>query len=61
MPIEIFVDHTGPMTETVAGNALMLRSDRRSRGYDQRQFAESGEIYGTLGKSSERNLKTSPS
>ena len=38
MPIEIFVDHTGPMTATVADNALMLEVLAGADGYDPRQF-----------------------
>ena len=36
MPIEIFVDHTGPMTATVADNALMLEVIAGDDGYDPR-------------------------
>jgi amidase len=39
MPIEIFVDHTGPMTATVADNALMLEVMAGPDGYDPRQFS----------------------
>jgi amidase len=39
MPIEIFVDHTGPMTATVADNALMLEVLAGPDGYDPRQFS----------------------
>lgn len=38
MPIEIYVDHTGPMTATVADNALMLEVLAGADGYDPRQF-----------------------
>ena len=31
MPIEVFVDHTGPMTANVADNALLLEVHRRRR------------------------------
>ncbi len=37
MPIEPFVDHTGPMTATVADNALMLEVMAGVDGYDGRQ------------------------
>jgi amidase len=37
MPIEPFIDHTGPMTATVADNALMLEAMAGSDGYDTRQ------------------------
>jgi amidase len=36
MPIEIFVDHTGPMTATVADNALLLEVIAGDDGYDPR-------------------------
>jgi amidase len=39
MPIEIFLDHTGPMTKTVADNALMLEVIAGADGYDPRQFS----------------------
>src|SRR5258708_27191232 len=39
MPIEIYVDHTGPMTATVADNALLLEVIAGPDGYDPRQFA----------------------
>jgi amidase len=29
MPIEIYIDHTGPITATVADNALLLECARR--------------------------------
>jgi len=38
VPIEIFVDHTGPMTATVADNALMLEVLAGPDGYDSRQI-----------------------
>ncbi|MBS0558857.1 MAG: amidase [Proteobacteria bacterium] len=37
MPIEITVDHTGPMTRTVADNALLLEVIAGPDGYDPRQ------------------------
>jgi amidase len=37
MPIEIYIDHTGPMTANVADNALMLEVLAGSDGYDTRQ------------------------
>jgi len=37
MPIEIFVDHTGPMTANVADNALLLEVLAGPDGYDPRQ------------------------
>jgi len=38
MPIEIFVDHTGPMTADVADNALLLEVLAGPDGYDPRQY-----------------------
>ena len=38
MPIEIYVDHTGPMTATVTDNALMLEVISGPDGYDPRQY-----------------------
>ena len=38
MPIEIYVDHTGPMTNTVADNALLLEVLAGPDGYDPRQY-----------------------
>jgi amidase len=36
MPIEIYVDHTGPMTASVADNALLLEVIAGDDGYDSR-------------------------
>ena len=38
MPIEIYIDHTGPMTNTVEDNALMLEAIAGPDGYDPRQY-----------------------
>jgi amidase len=38
MPIEIYVDHTGPMTATVSDNALLLEVLAGPDGYDSRQI-----------------------
>jgi amidase len=38
MPIEVFVDHTGPMTANVADNALLLEVIAGPDGYDSRQI-----------------------
>ena len=40
MPIEVMVDHTGPMTRNVRDNALMLEVIAGCDGYDPRQFHE---------------------
>ncbi len=39
MPIEITVDHVGPMTASVRDNALLLEVIAGADGYDPRQFA----------------------
>jgi amidase len=39
MPIEIYIDHTGPMTATVRDNALLLEVIAGPDGYDPRQYA----------------------
>lgn len=38
MPIEVYVDHTGPMTKTVADSALLLEVLAGPDGYDPRQY-----------------------
>jgi amidase len=38
MPIEIYKDHTGPITATVADNALLLEVLAGPDGYDPRQY-----------------------
>ena len=51
MPIEIYVDHTGPMTATVADNALMLEVIAGADGYDPRQFSpEGGQVHAGAGR-----------
>jgi len=45
MPIEIFVDHTGPMTASVADNALLLEVIAGDDGYDPRIKAPKVEEY----------------
>jgi amidase len=45
MPIEIFVDHTGPMTSNVADNALLLEVIAGDDGYDPRIKAPKVEDY----------------
>ncbi|HET8747980.1 MAG TPA: amidase [Ramlibacter sp.] len=40
MPIELTLDHTGPMTRTVADNALMLEVLAGPDGLDPRQYAQ---------------------
>ena len=45
MPIEATIDHTGPMTATVADNALMLEVLAGPDGLDPRQYAVQVEPY----------------
>ena len=45
MPIEIFVDHTGPMTANVADNALLLEVLAGNDGYDPRQYVPQVKAY----------------
>src|SRR5579864_5444039 len=45
MPIEVFVDHTGPMTASVADNALLLEVLAGDDGYDPRIKAPKVEEY----------------
>lgn len=48
MPIEIYIDHTGPMTANVADNALLLEVIAGSDGYDPRQYAPKVQPYTKL-------------
>ena len=45
MPIEIYVDHTGPMTANVADNALLLEVIAGPDGYDPRQYQRQDAAY----------------
>ena len=57
MPIEIYVDHTGPMTATVADNALLLEAIAGPDGYDPRQYAPTVHPYTTMLEGGIRGLK----
>jgi amidase len=48
MPIEIYVDHTGPMTASVKDNALLLEVIAGPDGYDPRQYAPKVHPYSQL-------------
>ncbi len=48
MPIEITVDHVGPMTRTVTDNALLLEVLAGPDGYDPRQYNVQTRPYSTL-------------
>jgi amidase len=51
MPIESTIDHTGPMTATVADNALMLEALAGPDGLDPRQYSPRvGEYTAALGR-----------
>jgi amidase len=45
MPIENTIDHTGPMTATVADNALLLEVIAGADGLDPRQYAPKTDAY----------------
>lgn len=57
MPIEIQVDHTGPMTATVRDNALLLEVIAGSDGYDPRQYAPKVQPYTQMLAGGVRGLK----
>jgi amidase len=57
MPIEIYIDHTGPMTATVRDNALLLEVIAGPDGYDPRQYAPKVPPYTQLLEGSVRGLK----
>ena len=48
MPIEIYVDHTGPMTGNVRDNALMLEAMAGADGVDPRQYDVETHAYSEL-------------
>ena len=45
MPIEVMIDHVGPLTATVTDNALMLEVIAGADGYDSRQAHHKSESY----------------
>ena len=45
MPIENTIDHTGPMTQNVADNALLLEAIAGADGLDPRQYAPQVDTY----------------
>ena len=57
MPIEIFVDHTGPMTATVKDNALLLEVIAGDDGYDPRIKAPKVQTYSTCSRAASRGMK----
>jgi amidase len=57
MPIEIYVDHTGPMTATVRDNALLLEVIAGPDGYDPRQYGPKVHPYTQLLEGGVRGLR----
>jgi Asp-tRNA(Asn)/Glu-tRNA(Gln) amidotransferase A subunit family amidase len=47
MLIEIFLDHTGPMTRTASDNAVLLEVLAGNDGFDPRQYAPRMHRYST--------------
>src|SRR5207249_4456009 len=56
-PIEIYVDHTGPMTATVRDNALLLEVIAGPDGYDPRQYAPTVHPYTQMLEGGVRGLR----
>jgi amidase len=48
MPIEIYIDHTGPITRSVSDNALLLEVLAGPDGYDSRQYDVKVHSYASL-------------
>jgi amidase len=57
MPIEITIDHTGPMTANVRDNALLLEVIAGPDGYDPRQYAPTVQSYTQMLEGGVRGLK----
>ena len=57
MPIEIYVDHTGPITANVADNALLLEVLAGPDGYDPRQYGVKTHRYGEAAERGARGMK----
>jgi amidase len=57
MPIESTIDHTGPITATVADNALMLEVLAGADGLDPRQYAPKIGDYSAAAKRGAKGLK----
>src|ERR1700728_399127 len=57
MPIEIFVDHTGPMTANVKDNALMLEVLAGDDDYDPRIKAPTSVAYGAAVEGGVKGMK----
>jgi amidase len=57
MPIEIFIDHTGPITANVKDNALMLEVIAGDDGYDPRIKAPTPQPYSELLEGGVKGMK----
>jgi amidase len=57
MPIEIYVDHTGPITATVKDNALMLEVLAGDDGYDPRIKAPNPQPYSSMLESGAKGMR----
>ncbi|HMG34949.1 MAG TPA: amidase [Blastocatellia bacterium] len=57
MPIEIYIDHTGPMTATVEDNALLLEVIAGPDGYDSRQYSPRLHPYSQMLEGGVRRMK----
>jgi len=57
MPIEIYIDHAGPMTATVRDNALLLEVIDGPDGYDPRQYAPKVHPYTQMLEGGVRGLR----
>jgi amidase len=57
IPIEMYIDHTGPMTASVRDNALLLEVIAGPDGYDPRQYAPKVHPYTQLLEGGVRGLK----
>jgi amidase len=57
MPIEIFIDHVGPMTRCVADNALLLEVIAGDDGYDPRIKAPAVQPYSQLLEGGVKGMK----
>src|SRR4029453_5652380 len=57
MPIEIYVDHTGPITANVADNALLLEVLAGPDGYDPRQYSVQTHRYGDPAELGAKGMK----
>ena len=57
MPIEIFIDHTGPMSSSVTDNAVLLEVIAGADGLDPRQYAPKTHAYSRMLDAGVKNLR----